>query len=96
MEPTKVPQHLEVEDVLAWGLTATDLLWLIAGLAATWWIYLHLAGPLPVRVSVAAPPALAGGLLGPVRLGDQPLRVLGTDLLGFWLRPRRRTYGGRG
>lgn len=89
-----MPQHLEVEDVLAWGLTATDLLWLIAGLAAAWWAYLHLSGPLPVRAGLAVPPAAAGLVLGPARLGDRAIRTIATELLAFVSRPRRSTYGG--
>ena len=89
-----MPQHLEIDDVLAWGMTATDLLWLGGGLVASWWIYLHLPGLPPLRLALALPSAAAGCLLGPARLGGRPLRALGSDLLAFCSRPRRLLYGG--
>ncbi len=96
MEPSKVPQNLELEDVLAWSMTAADLLWLGGGLTAAWWIYLHLPAPMPLRIAVAVPPALVAGLLGPSRVGGRPLRKLASELLAFCSRPRRRIYrGGR-
>jgi len=33
MEPVKVPQHLELDDVIAWGLEAVDLIWVASGAA---------------------------------------------------------------
>ena len=92
MEPVKVPQHLEIEDVLVWGLSATDLLWLAGGLLAGWWIYLNLPAPLPLQVAAAAPPVVAGLALGPGRFAERPLRAWVAELLAFAVRPRRRMY----
>ncbi|MDQ6691737.1 MAG: PrgI family protein [Candidatus Dormibacteraeota bacterium] len=94
MEPVKVPQHLEIEDVLVWGLSATDLLWMAGGLLIAWWIVLSLPAPLPLQVTAASLAAIAGALLGPGRLAGRPLRVWVTDLIGFARRPRRRVYRG--
>ena len=92
MDPVKVPQHLEIEDVLVWGLSATDLLWLAGGLLAGWWIYLNLPAPLPLLVATAGLPGIAGAALGPCRLAERPLRAWIAELLAFALRPRRRSY----
>ena len=92
MEPVKVPQHLEIEDVLVWGLSATDLLWLAGGLLAGWWIDLNLLAPLPLQLAAAALPAIAGAALGPCRFAERPLRAWVAELLGFVLRPRHRSY----
>lgn len=92
MEPVRVPQHLEIEDVLVWGLSATDLLWLAAGLLVGWWLVLNLPLPLPLQVAAAAPPALAGAVLGPGRLAGRPLRAWIIELLAFAIRPRRGLY----
>jgi len=94
MEPVKVPQHLEIEDVLVWGLNATDLLWLAAGLLVGWWLVLNLPAPLPLQMAAAAPVALAGAVLGPGRLSGRPLRAWITELISFAVRPRRRLYQG--
>ncbi len=90
-----MPQHLEVEDVLAWGMSATDLIWLVGPLAAAWWIYFHLPAPLPVRIAVTAPPAVLGCLLGPAQFGGRSLRGFASALLAFISRPRCQTYGGK-
>lgn len=94
MEPVKVPQHLEIEDVLVWGLTATDLLWLAGGLLVAWWIVLNLPAPLPLQVTAATPAAVAGAVFGPARLAGRPLRAWIAELIGFAMRPRRRVYRG--
>ena len=92
MEPVKVPQHLEIEDVLVWGLSATDLMWLAGGLLVGWWIYLNLPAPLPLQLAAAAPAAIAGSVLGPGRFAERPLRSRIAELLAFASRPRRRVY----
>ena len=94
MEPVKVPQHLEIEDVLVWGLSAIDLLWLAGGLLAAWWMVVNLPAPLPLQVAAAAPAAIAGVAFGPGRLAGRPLRAWISELLAFAIRPRRRVYRG--
>lgn len=94
MEPVRVPQHLELEDVLIWHLTAADLVWLAGGLVCAWWLYLHLPAAVPLRVSVAAPEALLGMLLGPARLAERPLRHWAAEVAAYATRPRRRVFGG--
>ncbi|HEY8693700.1 MAG TPA: PrgI family protein [Chloroflexota bacterium] len=92
MEPVKVPLHLEIEDVLVFGLGAADLLWLAGGLLVGWWIVLNLPAPLPLQLAAAAPAAISGAVFGPARLSGRPLRTWMTELLAFALRPRRRVY----
>jgi hypothetical protein len=96
MQAVKVPQHLELDDVLVWGLGAVDLMILAAGAAAAWWLYLVAPGDLALRLSGACPAALAGAVLGVGHLGDRSIR----DWLLIWIayiaRPRLRTYGGSG
>ena len=70
MEPVKVPQNLELDDVIAWGLGATDLMFVAGGAAAGWWLYELLPGDLFVRIGAAVPPAVVGLGLGVVRFGD--------------------------
>ena len=69
-----MPQHLDLEDVVAWGLTATDLLWVVAGVALGWWLGLRLPDPVVLQLAVGAPPALLGLALGMGRIGERPLR----------------------
>jgi len=94
MEPVKVPQHLEIEDVLVFGLSAADLLWLAGGLLVGWWIVLNLPAPFPLQLAAAAPAAIAGSVLGPARLAGRPVRTWMAELLAFAARPRRRVYRG--
>ena len=90
-----MPQHLELEDVVAWGLSATDLLCAVAGIAAGWWFYLVLPGDFAVRVVAAAPPALVGLTLGVLRLGDLALREWLAIAATYAARPRVLVTGGR-
>ena len=53
MEPVKVPQHLDLEDVLIWGLGAIDLVILVAGGMGAWWLYLALPIPFGARLVIA-------------------------------------------
>ena len=94
MEPVKVPQHLEIEDTLVWGLTAVDLVWLGAGLLVGWWLVLNVPAPFSLQVVAASPAAIAGLALGPCRFAGRPLRTLIVELAAFSLRPRRRVYRG--
>jgi uncharacterized BrkB/YihY/UPF0761 family membrane protein len=93
MQPVKVPQHLELDDVLVWGLGAVDLLVLAAGVAAAWWLYLAIPPDLSLRLSAALPAALAGVLLGVGHLGDRSLREWLVTWIAYLTRPRRRSYG---
>ena len=69
-----MPQHLELEDVIAWGLGATDLLWLVGGAIVSWWLYLALPDLLPLRLAVALPAFALGLAMALLRVGERPLR----------------------
>jgi len=73
-ESVKVPQHLELGDVVAWGLGAVDLICLVLGGATAWWLYLAVPGELVLRVTAAALPAAAGLALAIVRTPGGSLR----------------------
>jgi hypothetical protein len=88
VDSVAVPQHLDLEDVVAWGLTATDLLWVVAGVAVGWWLDLRMPGPLVLQLAVGAPPALSGLALGMVRIGHSPLRRWLVVALSYAIRPR--------
>ncbi len=94
MEAVKVPQHLELEDVIAFGLGATDLLFVVAGGVVAWWLYLALPGVPALRIAVAALPALVGLALGVLRVGELGLREWLAIALAYALRPRVLVTGG--
>ena len=79
MEAVKVPQHLELDDVIAFGFGATDLLCLIVGGVIAWWLYLALPAATVLRIGIALLAALTGLALGALRIGDLGLRLLGTQ-----------------
>ena len=89
-----MPQHLELEDVIAWGLEAIDLMWVAAGAAAGWWLYANLAADLDIRIAAATPFAIAGLALGIVRIGDLALRDWIALAAHFALRPHQLRVGG--
>ena len=93
MEAVKVPQHLELEDVIAWGLGPIDLLAVFAGALAAWWLYLVLPGGAVMRIAAATPLALLGLALGVLRIGDLAVRDLLRTLIAYALRPRRLVSG---
>jgi hypothetical protein len=88
VEPFKVPQHLDLQDVIAWGLGAVDLLCVVGTLTVGWWLYLALPGDPVPRIVVVAPLALAGLACGVVRSGDRALREWLAIGLAFALRSR--------
>jgi hypothetical protein len=94
MEPVKVPQHLDLEDVLIWGLGGIDLLLLVAGGLVAWWLYLALPIPFGARLAVASLVAGACTLLSLGRAGDRTLRGVLLIVAGYLRRPRRHLYGG--
>jgi hypothetical protein len=93
VEPVKVPQHLELEDVIAWGLEAIDLMWVAAGAVVAWWLYAYLPADPDVRIAAATPFAIAGLALGIARIGDLALRDWIALAACFALRPRRLLAG---
>lgn len=90
----KVPQNLELEDVLVWGLSAMDLLWAVSGVVIGWWLYLAVPGPLAVRLIAAAPPGAIGLAFGVLRFGELPLREWLACVAAYTLRPRLVLIGG--
>ena len=88
-----MPQHLELDDVIAWGLEAIDLMWVAAGAAVGWWLYAYLPAELDLRIAAATPFAIAGLALGIVRIGDLALREWIALAAHFALRPRRLLVG---
>jgi hypothetical protein len=70
----KVPQHLDLDDVVAFGLGASDLVFVVAGVALGWWLYLAVPDPFALRVVVAAPAATLGSAFGIVRVNERALR----------------------
>ncbi len=82
MEPVKVPQHLELDDVIAWGLEAVDLIWVASGATAD------------VRIFAAAPFAIVGLALGVLRFGGLALRDWIALAADYALRPHVLLLGG--
>ena len=89
-----MPQHLELDDVIAWGLGAIDLMWVAAGAAAGWWLYAYLPADLDLRIAAATPVAIVGLALGIVRIGDLALRDWIALAARFALRPHQLFVGG--
>jgi PrgI family protein len=94
MEPVKVPQNLELQDVLVWGLGAIDLACLAVGVVCACWLYLAVPGPVVLRIAVAAPFAAVGAALAVVRIEDRSLREWLLAVLAYVARSRRHVYGG--
>lgn len=95
MHTAKVPQNLELDDVVAWGMGATDLLCLIGGAVVSWWLYLAAPGDVATRVALAAPGVVVGLALGLVRVEGRSLRVWLVVASAFLARPRVLRVGGR-
>ena len=95
MEGARVPQHLELEDVLAWNLGVVDLLSLFAGAVLGWWLYLTLPDPVGARIAAGAVAVLVGAVIGVVRVGGLPLRTWIAAAAAFVVRPRLFVIGDR-
>jgi hypothetical protein len=94
VESVKVPQHLELEDVVAWGLGVVDLLCVLAGAAAGWWLYLVIPGDVVLRITAATPAVLTGLSIGLLRLGGVGLRQWIAIAVRYASRPRVLITGG--
>lgn len=95
MESARVPQHLELEDVVTWGLSAADLICVVAGAVVGWWSYLALPDPLVGRVALSVLIVLLGAALGIVRIGQLPLRGWIAVVSGYAVRSRLLITTGR-
>jgi hypothetical protein len=93
-ESVKVPQHLELEDIVAWGLGVVDLLCVLAGAAAAWWLYLVIPGDVALRTTAAAPAVLTGLSIGLLRFGGVSLRHWIAVAIRYAARPRVLITGG--
>jgi hypothetical protein len=94
LESVKVPQHLELEDVVAWGLGVVDLLCVLAGAAAGWWLYLVVPGDVVLRITAATPAVLTGLSIGLLRMGGVGLREWIAIAVRYASRPRVLITGG--
>ena len=92
----KVPQYLELEDVVAWGLSAADLLCAMAGAVLGWWLYLTVPGDTVLRMIAATFVAVIGLVFGVVRIGEVALRDWLAMAAAYALRPRVFVTGDRG
>ncbi|MFL5958677.1 MAG: PrgI family mobile element protein [Gaiellaceae bacterium] len=94
----RLPADVELEDRLAFGLTARQLLLLFATALAAYGGYAFAAtiAPLPLAVAAAAPLALAGTLLSLGRFESLPADRLALAALRHLRTPRRRVLAPQG
>jgi PrgI family protein len=92
VERVRLPADVELEDRLAFGLTARQLLLLFATALTAYGGYAFAAtvAPLPLAVAAAAPLALAGTLLALGRFESLPADRLALAALRHLRSPRRR------
>src|SRR6266540_1951566 len=98
MERVRLPADVELEDRLAFGLTARQLLLLFATALTAYGGYATAASmmPLPLAVAAAAPLALAGILLALGRFESLPADRLAIAALRHLRAPRRRVLAPQG
>src|SRR6266540_3738722 len=98
MERVRLPADVELEDRLAFGLTARQLLLLFATALTAYGSYAFAATlmPLPLAVAVATPLALAGTLLALGRFESLPADRLALAALRHLRAPRRRVLAPEG
>src|SRR6266511_607498 len=98
MERVRLPADVELEDRLAFGLTARQLLLLFATALTAYGGYATAASmmPLPLAVAAAAPLALAGTLLALGRFESLPADRLALAALRHLRAPRRRVLAPQG
>src|SRR5436309_967971 len=88
LDAARVPLFLELEDVVAWGCSATDLLCIFAGAVLSWWLYLTPAFPAGVRVALCALTLSVAFAFGLVRWEGIALREWAAIAGRFAVRPR--------
>ena len=88
----KLPADVELEDKLAFGLTARQLLLLGATALITYTLYTLAASALPfaVAAAVCVPIAVPGAVLALGRKDGLPADMLARHAFRHLLRPRRR------
>jgi hypothetical protein len=98
VERVRLPADVELEDRLAFGLTARQLLLLFATALVAYGGYAFAAtvAPLPLAVAAAAPLALAGTLLALGRFESLPADRLALAALRHLRTPRRRVLAPEG
>jgi PrgI family protein len=98
VERVRLPADVELEDRLAFGLTARQLLLLFATALTAYGGYAFAASlmPLPLAVAAAAPLALAGTLLALGRFESLPADRLALAALLHLRAPRRRVLAPEG
>ena len=94
MGPVRIPQHLELEDLLIWRLGAADLAFVGSGALVAWWMYLSIPGAIGVRLCLVAPVLAITCLLGMARCDGSSVRSWLVLVLGYLARPRLRVYRG--
>jgi len=88
----EVPTHLNVEDSLLVGLTARQILRLVALLSVAYGFWDQVDLPAPVRASVAALLALLGVILALIQPGGRSLDQWAFAAAAFALVPRRLVW----
>jgi len=88
----EVPTHLNVEDTLLFGLTARQILRLVALLSLAYGVWDQVDLPTPIRASLAALLALLGVTLALIQPGGRPLDQWVFAAAAFVLVPRRLTW----
>jgi len=98
VERVRLPADVELEDRLAFGLTARQLLLLFGTALTAYGGYAFAASlmPLPLAVAAAAPLALAGTLLALGRFESLPADRLALAALLHLRAPRRRVLAPQG
>jgi len=98
VERVRLPADVELEDRLAFGLTARQLLLLFATALAAYGGYAVAASmlPLPLAVAAAAPLVLTGSLLSLGRFEGLPADRLALAALRHLRAPRRRVLAPHG
>lgn len=92
----RLPADVELEDKLAFGLTARQLLLLGATALITYTVYSLMSSSLPVAAALCAPVAACGCVLALGRKDGLPADRLARLALGYLASPRRRLLAPEG